>query len=140
MIKGKCRLLRKPVGGQGSNTRSRSQRDGTGTCNARFKITILHNGVRVLEKLDDTTHSHDLEFIDSVKRNSGVRSIILHDFFKSWDVSAVLAYLRDNAHNVNGKDLLKEAGGHYINRNEVSNIINRALRTAYPGQDVTEIK
>ena len=103
-------------------------------------MTVQPDGSRVLEKFGDTAHSHDLEFIDSVKRNSAVRKIIIHEFFKSWDAGAILAFLRDPAQRVDGRDLLNEAGGQYISRSEISNVMTGVLKRAHPGQDPFEIK
>lgn len=94
----------------------------------------------MLEKFGNATHSHDLDFIDSVKRNSAVRKIILHDYFRSWDPGAILAYLRDPAQEVNGRNILKEAGGQHISRSEISNVMTAALKKANPGQDPFQIK
>lgn len=66
--------------------------------------------------------------------------MVLDDFFKSWEAGGILAYLRDTAHQADGRDLLKEAGGLYLSRQEVQNIMNGALKKAYPGQDISEVK
>ncbi|KAF2103297.1 hypothetical protein NA57DRAFT_72273 [Rhizodiscina lignyota] len=138
-LRGACRLHRKPNKTK-PGQEARKRREGTGTCDAKFKLTIQPDGSRILEKFGDKGHSHDLDFIDSIKRNSAVRKIILHEFFKSWDAGAILAFLRDPLQRVDGRDLLKEAGGQYISRSEISNVMTGALKRAHPGQDPFEIK
>lgn len=103
-------------------------------------MAVMPDGSRVLEKYGDTSHSHDLDYIDSIKRNSAVRKIVLHEYFRTWDAGAILAYLRDPIQKVGDRDMLKEAGGQYINRSEISNIVTGALKKAHPGQDPFEIK
>lgn len=104
-------------------------------------------------------HSHDLEFLDAVKRCSGVRGIVLDPFFKSWEAGGILAYLKDSAAGVvesgdgegehqdgagggatsSGSEFV-DAGGLHICRQEVQNILNSAIRRAHPGQDVSFVK
>jgi hypothetical protein len=81
-----------------------------------------------------------LDYIDSIKRNSGVRSLVTDPFFNSWEAAGILAYLRDPEHYINGKDMLTEAGGKYLERREIINVFTQTLRKAYPGLDVTELK
>lgn len=138
-LRGACRFNRKP-NPQRQSLIQRKRREGTGTCPAKFKLTVHPDGSRVLERFGDTKHTHDLEFIDSVKRNSAVRKIIVHEYFKSWDPGAILAYLRDPAHKADGRDLLKEAGGQHISRSEISNVMTAHLKKTHPGQDPFEIK
>jgi hypothetical protein len=140
-IYGGCRLIRKtnfPPPPIHENSRPRQRREG-GTCKAKFRLTIYPDGKRQVERTGEA-HSHTLEHIDSIKRNSGVRKLVLDDFFKSWEAGGILAYLRDTAHQADGRDLLKEAGGLYLSRQEVQNIMNGALKKAYPGQDISEVK
>jgi hypothetical protein len=51
-----------------------------------------------------------------------------------------MAYLRDTDHFVNGRDMLTEAGGKYLERREIMNIFSQHLRKLYPGIDVSAIK
>jgi hypothetical protein len=51
-----------------------------------------------------------------------------------------MAYLRDPAHFHHGRDMLNEAGGRYLERREVMNIITQNLRKLYPGIDISVIK
>jgi hypothetical protein len=119
--------------------RNRQKRE-TGTCQAKFKLTVYPDGRRTLERSTKETHSHDLNHIDSVKRNTGVRQVVLDPFFASWEPATIMAYLRDPAHFHNGRDMLNEAGGRYLERREVMNIITQNLRKLYPGIDISVIK
>jgi hypothetical protein len=136
-----------------------------GICKAMLRVTVYADGTRLVERTSEAGHSHDMDYIDSVKRNSGVRNIVLDPFFKSWEAGGILAYLRDssarqtekttdtNSNNDDntvddgseaggngaGSNIL-DAGGLHICRQEVQNILNGALRRAHPGQDVAFVK
>ncbi|KAF2182357.1 hypothetical protein K469DRAFT_586563 [Zopfia rhizophila CBS 207.26] len=140
-VYGGCRLNRKtnfPPPVIHENSRPRQRREG-GTCKAKFRLTVYPDGRRVVERTGEM-HSHSLEHIDSIKRNSGVRNLVLDDFFKSWEAGGILAFLRDTSASDPSKDVLKDAGGLYLSRQEVQNILNGALKKAYPGQDISEVK
>jgi hypothetical protein len=140
-VYGGCRLNRKtkfPPPTLHENSRPRQRREG-GTCKAKFRLTVHPDGRRVIERMGEA-HSHTLDYIDSVKRNTGVRSLVLDDFFKSWEAGGILAFLRDTSAQDATKDILRDAGGLYLSRQEVQNILNSALKRAYPGQDVSAVK
>ncbi|KAF2795037.1 hypothetical protein K505DRAFT_18760 [Melanomma pulvis-pyrius CBS 109.77] len=140
-VYGGCRLNRKtnfPPPVLHDNSRPRQRREG-GTCKAKFRLTIHPDGRRMVERTGEA-HSHTLDYIDSVKRNTGVRALVLDDFFKSWEAGGILAFLRDTSAQDATKDILRDAGGLYLSRQEVQNILNSALKKAYPGQDVSEVK
>jgi hypothetical protein len=69
-----------------------------------------------------------------------VRAVVLDPFFGAWEPATIMAYLRDPAHFHNGRDMLNEAGGRYLERREVMNIITQNLRKLYPGIDISVIK
>ncbi|KAF2263319.1 hypothetical protein CC78DRAFT_545050 [Lojkania enalia] len=140
-VYGGCRLNRKtnfPPPVIHENSRPRQRREG-GTCKAKFRLTVYPDGRRVVERTGEG-HSHTLEHIDSIKRNTGVRNLVLDDFFKSWEAGGILAFLRDASKEDPAKNMLKDAGGLYLSRQEVQNILNGALKKAYPGQDISEVK
>jgi hypothetical protein len=85
-------------------------------------------------------HSHDLDYIDSVKRNSGIRSVVTDTFFSGWEPAGILAFLKDPAHYIDGRDLLTEGGGKYLERREILNVFTQTLRKAYPNVDPQAIK
>jgi hypothetical protein len=92
------------------------------------------------QKASTDLFSHDLDHIDSIKRNSGVRSLVLDPFFNSWEPASIMAYLRDPTHWVNGRDMLNEAGGKFLERREIMNIFSQNLRKIYPGLDISVVK
>jgi hypothetical protein len=51
-----------------------------------------------------------------------------------------MAYLRDPNHFRDGRDMLNEAGGRYLERREIMNIFSQALRKIYPGLDMSMVK
>jgi hypothetical protein len=119
--------------------RKRTRRE-PGQCPAKFRLTVHPNGVRILERSKEG-HSHDLDHIDSIKRNSGIRSLVGDAFFSSWESGPILAYLKDtsNAPSTN-PELLTEAGGKYLERREIINIFAQHLKKAYPGLDASQLK
>ncbi|KAF2660949.1 hypothetical protein K491DRAFT_711203 [Lophiostoma macrostomum CBS 122681] len=140
-IYGSCRLSRKsnfPLPEITENSRPRQRRE-TGICKAKFHLSIFPDGHRLVER-SGQSHSHTLEHIDSVKRNSAVRNLVLDDFFKSWEACGILAYLRDTSSSSHATDIYSDAGGRHIYRQEIQNVINGALKKAYPGQDISVVK
>lgn len=119
--------------------RKRTRRE-PGQCLAKFRLTVHPNGVRILERSKEG-HSHDLDHIDSIKRNSGIRSLVGDPLFASWESGPILAYLKDtsNAPSTN-PNLLIEAGGKYLERREIINIFAQHLKKAYPNLDASQLK
>lgn len=137
---GGCRLQRKwKHGDVNTEGRKRTRRE-PGQCPAKFRLTVHPNGVRILERSKEG-HSHDLDHIDSIKRNSGIRSLVGDPLFASWESGPILAYLKDtsNAPSTN-PDLLTEAGGKYLERREIINIFSQHLKKAYPNLDASQLK
>ncbi|KAE9977990.1 hypothetical protein BLS_000987 [Venturia inaequalis] len=137
---GGCRLQRKwKHGDVNTEGRKRTRRE-PGQCPAKFRLTVHPNGVRILERSKEA-HSHDLDHIDSIKRNSGIRSLVGDPLFASWESGPILAYLKDtsNAPSTN-PDLLTEAGGRYLERREIINIFAQHLKKAYPNLDASQLK
>ncbi|KAJ9669449.1 hypothetical protein H2201_000316 [Coniosporium apollinis] len=135
---GVCRLYRQWKLGEAPEGSRRKRRE-MATCKSRFRITTYADGMKVIERIGPP-HSHDLEHVDQMKRNTAVRNIVLSDFFTNWEANAILAYLKDTTQLSGGRDMLREAGGRHINRQEVSNIKVGALKKAYPGQDISEVR
>lgn len=137
---GGCRLQRKwKHGDVNTEGRKRTRRE-PGLCPAKFRLTVHPNGVRILERSTEG-HSHDLDHIDSIKRNSGIRNLVGDPLFTSWKSGPILAYLKDtsNAPSTN-PELLTEAGGKYLERREIINIFAQHLRKAYPNLDASQLK
>ncbi|KAF2866446.1 hypothetical protein BDV95DRAFT_611899 [Massariosphaeria phaeospora] len=141
-VYGSCRLSRKndsPPLDQNGDSQPRRQRRERGTCKAKFRLTLFPDGLRMAESTGEP-HSHTLDHIDSVKRPSAVRNLVLNDFFKSWEAAGILAYLRDISAQDPKQDLLKEAGGFYLTQKEVQNVMNGALKKAYPGVHIADVR
>lgn len=139
---GGCRLQRMwktADKGEKRDGRKRTRRE-PGMCPAKFRVTMDANGVRTLERSKEG-HSHDLDYIDSVKRCSGIRNLVADSFFGGWDSGPLLAYLKDPANApTNVPDILDLAGGKYLERREIINIFAIKLRAAYPGLDQHALK
>ncbi|QDS73176.1 hypothetical protein FKW77_002317 [Venturia effusa] len=137
---GGCRLQRKWKHGEVNTEGRKRTRREPGQCPAKFRLTVHPNGVRILERSKEG-HSHDLDHIDSIKRNSGIRNLVADPLFASWESGPILAYLKDtsNAPSTN-PDLLTEAGGKYLERREIINIFAQHLRKAYPKLDASQLK
>ncbi|KIW01833.1 uncharacterized protein PV09_06684, partial [Verruconis gallopava] len=140
---GGCRLQRqwkqqdRDPTNSGGRKRNRRQ---PGQCPAKFRVVLEPNGIRTLERSKEA-HSHDLDYIDSIKRCSGVRALVADPFFAGWESGSILAYLKDPANAPPSLPfLLDQAGGKYLERREIINIFSQKLRTAYPGLDQTTLK
>jgi hypothetical protein len=110
-------------------------------CPAKFKVTMEPNGgIRTIER-NSEPHSHDLDYIDAVKRCSGVRSLVIDPLFSGWDSGPILAFLKDQANAPPSlPNILNEAGGKYLDRREIVNICNQKLRSVYPGIDQSALR
>jgi hypothetical protein len=98
------------------------------------------NGVRTLERGKEG-HSHDLDYIDSIKRCSGIRALVADPFFAGWDSGPILAYLKDTSNAPPSQPyLLDQAGGKYLERREIINIFSQKLKAVYPGLEQTALK
>lgn len=141
---GICRLTRRlevPKGEDGKLPKFKgSRKRGDGMCQARFKIFLYPDGTRVIQRNGEDKHSHELDIVDRLKRPTAVRNIVFHDYFKNWEAAAIFAYLRDVRHREDERDVLKEAGGQYLTRLEVSNIMSQAFRKKFAGQDIAEVR
>lgn len=141
---GICRLTRRLEVPEGEDVDlpkfKGSRKRGDGMCQARFKILLYPDGTRVIQRNGEDKHSHELDVVDKLKRPTAVRNIVFHDYFKNWEAAAIFAYLRDVTHRADGRDVLKEAGGQYLTRLEVSNIMSQAFRKKFAGQNIAEVR
>lgn len=110
-------------------TRKKHIREG-GTCQMRVK-TIRYNGgytgYTIVQVGDQIEHSHDLEHIDKIKRSTVLMDIARSEVMKGFMPASVFTVMSENM------DRLDEAGGRYLNRNDVRNA-SQAWRQAYRGQ------
>lgn len=119
-----CRLQRptytpKPDGQKkdGTPTRKKQIREG-GTCQMRLK-TIRYEGgycgITILRVGDDKEHTHDLDHIDKIKRTSVLMEIARSEVMKGFMPASVFAVMNQDFQK------LYDAGGKYLNRNDVRN-------------------
>lgn len=73
-----------------------------------------------LERLGDGAHNHDLDYVDSVKRNSAVRNIAAAEVSKGYKPCDVARNLREST-RVDNLQALRAAGGAYICLKDVHN-------------------
>ena len=102
---------------EGQPTRKKQIREG-GTCQMRLKTIRYEGGYRgytVMRIGDDTQHSHDLDHIDKIKRTSVLMDIARSEVMKGYMPASVFTVMNEDY------DKLCEAGGKYLNRNDVRN-------------------
>ena len=119
-----CRLQRptytpKPDGQKkdGTPTRKKQIREG-GTCQMRLKTIRYeggYSGITILRVGDDREHSHDLDHIDKIKRTSVLMEIARSEVMKGFMPASVFTIMNQDFQK------LCDAGGRYLNRNDVRN-------------------
>ena len=129
-----CRLQRPTHSGRNANQarvdgqplRKRPSREG-GTCQARIKVVIYEVGCRkvTVTRLGDD-HTHDLDSIDSIKRNSVVTDIARAEVMKGFTPPSVFAYMVQDAKN------LAIIGGRHLKCSDVRNA-SYAWRQTFTG-------
>jgi hypothetical protein len=70
--------------------------------------------------MGDGVHNHDLDYMDSIKRNSAVRNIAAAEVLKGYKPCDVARNLRENTRADNLR-ALQAAGGSYICLKDVHN-------------------
>ena len=101
---------------EGQPQRKKKIRPG-GTCQMRIKVT-KHQGQfkkLTISRIGEHEHTHDLEHLDKIKRNSAVMDIARSEVMKGYMPASVYTVM----HEEPGK--LAIIGGKYINRNDVRN-------------------
>ena len=102
---------------EGQPTRKKQIREG-GTCQMRLK-TIRYeggfSGYTILKVGDETQHTHDLEYIDKIKRTSVLMEIARSEVMKGYMPASVFTVMNEDM------EKLTAAGGRYLNRNDVRN-------------------
>ncbi|KAL9635949.1 MAG: hypothetical protein Q9164_003148 [Protoblastenia rupestris] len=102
---------------EGQPTRKKQIREG-GTCQMRLKTIRYEGGYRgytIMRIGDDTHHTHDLDHIDKIKRTSVLMEIARSEVMKGYMPASVFTVM-----NVDYQKLC-DAGGKYLNRNDVRN-------------------
>lgn len=73
-----------------------------------------------IERLNDGVHNHDLDYVDSIKRNSAVRSIAAAEVSKGYKPCDVARNLRESS-RADNLQALRAAGGAYMCLKDVHN-------------------
>lgn len=129
-----CRLQRptytpnKEPRPEGKPTRKKQIRQG-GTCQMRLKTvryTGGYAGVSILQIGEQTQHTHDLEYIDKLKRTTVLMDIARSEVMKGYMPASVFTVMNENP------EKLAMAGGRHLNRNDVRNA-SQAWRQQHRG-------
>lgn len=124
-----CRLKRpttkakeKAPAPDGKKSRKKMTREG-GTCQMQLKVVRFEGAyssctITRMAGQDETlshTHTHDLEYIDSIKRNTVVMNTARQEAIKGYLPSSVYAKLQEE------REALEEAGGKYLTVTDIRN-------------------
>ena len=102
---------------EGQPTRKKQIREG-GTCQMRLKTVRYEGGYSsytIMRIGDDTQHTHDLDHIDKIKRTSVLMEIARSEVMKGYMPASVFTVMNEDYQK------LCDAGGQYLNRNDVRN-------------------
>ncbi|MCJ1410266.1 2,5-diamino-6-(ribosylamino)-4(3H)-pyrimidinone 5'-phosphate reductase [Ptychographa xylographoides] len=100
----------------GKPLRKKQTREG-GTCQMRIK-TVRTEGAcpkYTITKVGDHEHTHDLDHMDRIKRNTIVMEIARAEVMKGFMPASVFTIMSED------EDKLAAAGARYLNRNDVRN-------------------
>ena len=129
-----CRLHRatyepdpKRVIDESKPKRKKQRREG-GTCQIRLKVVLFHGicqSYTITQVGDCKEHTHDLDYIDKVKRNTVIMEIVRSEVMKGYVLPSVFALMNEDAKK------LATAGGRYLSRSDMSNA-SAAWRHEHP--------
>lgn len=113
---------------EGKKPRNKAIREGS-ACNVQIKV-VRFEGAYSTVTISRTpgssrSHSHDLEYMDRVKRNSGLLEFARREASKGYLPSSIFAKFREEP------DKLYDAGGKFFNITDVRNI-SAKWRSMYP--------
>lgn len=113
---------------EGRPQRKKRTREG-GTCQARIKITKYEGEFTrlTISRLGEHGHTHDIEHIDKIKRNSVIMDVARAEVMKGYMPASVYTVM----HEDEGK--LAAIGGKHVNRNDVRNA-SQHWRQSYKGE------
>ena len=109
---------------EGKPLRKKQTREG-GTCQMRIK-TVRFEGAfskYTITKVGDHEHTHDLDHMDRIKRNTVVMEIARAEVMKGFMPASVFTIMSEDT------EKLAAAGGRYLNRNDVRNASQAWRRT-----------
>ncbi|KAK2766902.1 hypothetical protein FQN54_006217 [Arachnomyces sp. PD_36] len=117
-----CRLWKKSeyVGVSSAIRQRKKHCRATIACPMKFKAIFYGDSHVKFERLGDHVHNHDLDYVDSIKRNSAVRNIAAAEVSKGYKPCDVARNLRESTRADNLR-ALKDAGGSYICLKDVHN-------------------
>jgi len=97
--------------------RKKQKREG-GTCQMRLKVVRFHGmyqSYTIMLVGDCKEHTHDLDYIDKIKRNTVVMEIARREVMKGYMLLSVFALMKED------EKKLVMAGGRYLSKNDISN-------------------
>ena len=100
----------------GKPSRKKQAREG-GTCQVRIKTVFFNGGCRKITilRLGPEEHSHDLDAMDKLKRNTVVMDVARAEVMKGFSPASVFVLMHEQVPN------MEEVGGRYLSRIDVRN-------------------
>jgi 2,5-diamino-6-(ribosylamino)-4(3H)-pyrimidinone 5'-phosphate reductase len=110
---------------EGKPARKKQTREG-GTCQVRIKTVRYTGGYQkvTISRVGEHEHSHDLDHMDQIKRNSILMEVARAEVMKGFMPASVFTIMNED------KERLEAAGGRYLTRNDVRNA-SQAWRQAH---------
>jgi 2,5-diamino-6-(ribosylamino)-4(3H)-pyrimidinone 5'-phosphate reductase len=107
---------------EGRKARKKSVREG-GTCNFQIKVVRFEGAYSTITISrtpgSSRTHSHDLDYIDKVKRNSGLMEFARREASKGYLPSSIFTKFKEEP------EKLMEAGGKFLTVTDVRNVSSK---------------
>ena len=113
----------------GEGQRQRLARDTLG-CGMRFKSITTAFSVTATRTGECLAHCHDLELLDSQKKNSGIMALAAQEASRGYKISAVAETITAR-HRPQEWSILKDLGGHWLTLADVHNSA-AAHKSAHP--------
>ncbi|GBF64415.1 2,5-diamino-6-ribosylamino-4(3H)-pyrimidinone 5'-phosphate reductase [Trichophyton mentagrophytes] len=113
----------------GKRPRNKVVREG-GTCNFQIRVVKFegaHTTITISRSPNSSSaHSHDLDYIDKVKKNSGVMEYVRQEAAQGYLPASIFAKLREDPQQ------LEAAGGKHLTTIDVRNVSGK-WRSNHPG-------
>ncbi|EZG08061.1 hypothetical protein H106_02553 [Trichophyton rubrum CBS 735.88] len=113
----------------GKRPRNKVVREG-GTCNFQIRVVRFegaHTTITISRSPNSSSaHSHDLDYIDKVKKNSGVMEYVCQEAAQGYLPASIFAKLREDPQQ------LEAAGGKHLTTIDVRNVSGK-WRSNHPG-------
>lgn len=114
---------------EGKPLRKKQIREG-GTCQMRLKTVRIeegYSGYTIIRIGEQEHHTHDLDHMDKIKRNTVIMEISKAEVMKGFMPASVFTVMNEDP------EKLAAAGGRHLNRNDVRNA-SQAWRQLHQGQ------